>query len=539
MSFWVRPEMVVSGAIPEDMAGTVFRNGPGNFTYGSQRLDHFFDGDGMVVRLAFDGGELHFANAYVRTPEFEAEQRAGRFLYRSVFSTGNPTGQGLQNPLDMKFKNPANTGVLAWAGLLFAFNEAGLPMALDPRTLGTVATNCTGLDPAALHSGDIRSEFFHAHYRVLEERGAPGEDGRPRRRLVGLGSTSNPLARAIELDLYEFAESGRMLHRTRFPLPGAMLGFFHDFLVTDNYYVVVENPTELDLVQMGTGYLLGRRSLAECIAMRRDRDAVMHLLPRPGAHPSCRRRSVPLGNCFVFHQLNAYEVPGAGGAPGRLVADLLPWGRIEFRGADAAFADEGYWGDAGNRSHLTRVSVDLRDPDARPAIDRLSDRWAEMPTMAPSVAGREHRYAYTEASYFEGDGAGGHFGPAQGIAKVTLDPAAGVSRRALGTARREAWYAGPEGVVSEATFVPRVGSRAEDDGYLVSLVYNTSLDVTEIVVLDARRLAGGPVATVRLPFSVPHQLHSSWDPGYFGPEAGGARPGPGEGAVVGRLRDAA
>ena len=63
---------------------------------------------------------------------------------------------------------------------------------------------------------------------------------------------------------------------------GASFGFFHDMLVTPNYYVLVENPIALDLQKLLTRYMFGRACLAECLEFRRDRRTRVHLLRRPG-----------------------------------------------------------------------------------------------------------------------------------------------------------------------------------------------------------------------------------------------------------------
>jgi all-trans-8'-apo-beta-carotenal 15,15'-oxygenase len=52
----------------------------------------------------------------------------------------------------------------------------------------------------------------------------------------------------------------------------------------------------------------------------------------------------------------------------------------------------------------------------------------------------------------------------------------------------------------------------EDDGWLLSLCYDASSHTSELVVLDARKVADGPVATLRLQCPVPHGLHCSWVP---------------------------
>ena len=87
-----------------------------------------FDGDGMIALFAFKDGRAFFANRYVRTAGFVAEQQAQRLLFRGAFSVGNPSG-GLPfisyNPFDLSVKGIANTGVVHWGGKLLALFEVG------------------------------------------------------------------------------------------------------------------------------------------------------------------------------------------------------------------------------------------------------------------------------------------------------------------------------------------------------------------------------------------------------------------------------
>jgi len=59
----------IYGALPPELEGTLFRNGPGKFTVGSSKIDHPYDGDGLVASLAFKDGKAFFRSRFVRTPE--------------------------------------------------------------------------------------------------------------------------------------------------------------------------------------------------------------------------------------------------------------------------------------------------------------------------------------------------------------------------------------------------------------------------------------------------------------------------------------
>lgn len=62
--------------------------------------------------------------------------------------------------------------------------------------------------------------------------------------------------------------------------------------------------------------------------------------------------------------------------------------------------------------------------------------------------------------------------------------------------------------------------QAEDDGWVLTLVYDAALDRTKLCILDARHLAAGPIGTITLPHMLPMGLHGSWTPTYLGPQPG-------------------
>ena len=60
-------------------------------------------------------------------------------------------------------------------------------------------------------------------------------------------------------------------------------------------------------------------------------------------------------------------------------------------------------------------------------------------------------------------------------------------------------------------YAPTAGEgAAEDDGYLVTFVYNEATDNSDFVVYDAKSMSSTPLATVPLPVRVPHGFHGLW-----------------------------
>jgi carotenoid cleavage dioxygenase len=61
-------------------------------------------------------------------------------------------------------------------------------------------------------------------------------------------------------------------------------------------------------------------------------------------------------------------------------------------------------------------------------------------------------------------------------------------------------------------FVRKPGAVAEDEGWVISYVYDPKRDLSDVVILDAQDFTGEPIATIRLPVRVPFGFHGGWAP---------------------------
>jgi all-trans-8'-apo-beta-carotenal 15,15'-oxygenase len=96
--------------------------------------------------------------------------------------------------------------------------------------------------------------------------------------------------------------------------------------------------------------------------------------------------------------------------------------------------------------------------------------------------------------------------PLQAILKIDLE--SGI---------RQLWSAAPRGFISEPIFVERPNSSDEDDGWLLTLVYDAAYHRSDVVILDARDLNRGAIARLHLKQHIPYGLHGSFTPESFAP----------------------
>ena len=59
----------VAGSLPRELEGTLFRNGPGKFAVGSDKVQHPYDGDGLILSIAIRDGKAFFRSRFVKTAE--------------------------------------------------------------------------------------------------------------------------------------------------------------------------------------------------------------------------------------------------------------------------------------------------------------------------------------------------------------------------------------------------------------------------------------------------------------------------------------
>ena len=67
---------------------------------------------------------------------------------------------------------------------------------------------------------------------------------------------------------------------------------------------------------------------------------------------------------------------------------------------------------------------------------------------------------------------------------------------------------GDECAAGEPVFVP--AGKAEDEGYILSVVYNSETALSEVRVIDARNFSAPPVAIVKLQVRVPFGFHGNF-----------------------------
>ncbi|MFI4999079.1 MAG: carotenoid oxygenase family protein [Reyranellales bacterium] len=442
----------IDGTVPKALRGTLFRNGSGRNDRGGQWFPHWFDGDGMISAIRFDDAGIHYRNRYVATLSYIDETRAGRIVHRG-FGKMRPhgvLGNALRQPA-----NVANISIISEGKRLLALWEGGPPTALDPATL-----DAKGLDD---FGGVLKA--FSAHPKVDPDSGELFNFGID----YGAKTTLTPyrIARGVA---------------TRLPpvvLPYPLMN--HDFVLTKHHLVFCLGP----ILVRSLAFLLGFRSFDGALHWEGSKPTLIVLVPRDGRG---KPRLIETDAFFQFHFANGFEEDGT------LVLDLARY--PDYRTIGEALRT--YWRSewpAKGMAVLTRLTVDLATGKvARRTFETGSAN--EFPVINPAYVGKRHRYAYIASNP-----AARERGLQQQISRVDLDSGA-VANHDFGA----------NSYVGEPMFVPTRANSAEDDGTIVTLVFDSAERRTAVVGLDARDLTARPLFVARLRHHVPFSLHGCFVP---------------------------
>jgi hypothetical protein len=166
---------------------------------------------------------------------------------------------------------------------------------------------------------------------------------------------------------------------------------------------------------------------------------------------------------FVFHHLNAYEEGDQLVVESIFYADFPSIGPdMDFRSIDFELIPEGL---------LERCRIDLTTGSL--SCERLSERCCEFAMVNPTREGLPARYGWMAVA--ERD---------QGN-----DPLQAIKKLDLMNGERRVWSAGPRGFVSEPIMVPRPGATSEDEGWVLTVIWNGARNGSDLVILNASTMA--------------------------------------------------
>ncbi|MBT4492760.1 MAG: dioxygenase [Gammaproteobacteria bacterium] len=262
------------------------------------------------------------------------------------------------------------------------------------------------------------------------------------------------------LTYHRTSPTGEMLQVEPITVKGATM--VHDFNITRNHVVFMDLPVVWDFE--------GMESSGLPVVWDESYGARLGVMPRNGTDADVRWFDI--NPCYVFHPMNAYEEGN------KIILDVCRMETAMKPGVNSP-------------PQLYRWVIDLDKGTV--SESQTDDRTVDFTRICDTRVGLKNRYGYGAAF-------GGGMPVAVGFLKYDLEKDSSEYHDLGG------------GLGSEPVFVKDPNGKDEDDGWVLSYVYQPEINKSEIVIVDSRAFDKDPVARIHLPVRVPAGFHGNWVP---------------------------
>ena len=251
-------------------------------------------------------------------------------------------------------------------------------------------------------------------------------------------------------------------HKKTQSIPFESRSMMHECAITKNYMLVFDLSVVFDLYKLGRGYFP--------FSWDDNHQSRIGLLSRNG--DSNEVKWFEIDRTYFFHTFNAHE-----DANGNVIVTAAAYGRLFDTDWNGPFTE--------SPPQLTKWELNTKSGQA--TSTRLDDRSVEFPRINPKLVGKLNQYAYALAS--------------SNLKEPDFNE---VVKYDFKNDTSEVYEYGFGKFGAEPVFVAAEGAKSEDEGYLLSLVYNQETDKSDLIILYAKEPKSGPLATVHLPVSYTH-----------------------------------
>jgi carotenoid cleavage dioxygenase-like enzyme len=442
------------GSVPPWLKGTLLRNGPGKFEVGPHRYRHWFDGLAMLHRFSIAGGQVSYANKFLRSHPYQKAMETGRITY-GEFAT-DPCRSLFNRVYNLFFPEPADNGLVSiarMAGRFVALTESPLPVAFDPQTLETI-----GFPRYEGVKGHITTA--HPHYDPERE------------------ATINYVTRVSRTSSYNVHSMApgdmrrTLIGSVKVPEPAYM----HSFGMTERYVVLAEFPRFFQPISLA----FKRGPFIANSRWKPEKGARFLLMEKRSGRVAAFQAEA----FFAFHHVNAFEQGDD------VVVDVAAYRDDGI--IDKLLLDELVRPDGGRIPQAELRRYRLPQGKSSAEYEVLGDAALELPRIHyRRFNGCDYRFAYG-------------MGIREDRPDDFLDQLVKVDVRER---RARVWF--EDGCYpGEPVFIPAPGAAGEDDGVVLSVVLDANRSASFLLILAAGSFE--EVGRAEVPHHIPFGLHGQF-----------------------------
>jgi len=518
---------IVQGSIPKDLVGTLAINSAGRIRVGGRMLGHWFDGDGYMVTLSFDGksNEARAFGRYVGTDRFKAQEEHDRNKNTTddvnyepplAFSgawTKAGTGKWYEN-IGKIPQSPANTAVMWLPPIdpsshprLFALCEGGHPIEVDPITLKVIGEERPFTSSPSALSVERTASFFSAHFSHDPQT----------QHIYNHGYVLDPISSASSINLMKLSPEGYLLQQQKSEIPYNT--FIHDATISQNLYLYFVCPYVIPASVLDMApFLIGREAMGKTMTWKGGPNSDENGTPlKSYLHAHSKddlnlKWSIEMPDpTSVYHIVDAFEEQSTSGISDEMhlkvrIAELNSDPASDRKRLEEQFANQ-YAVPSGERIHakLKEYTFLLDEGSGEGELISSKELYSsacEYPITNQIGRDRRLRHTWINALY---DKSCNWFDAVQKVDMVDAALSSPMTSFGPGT------YCGPPLFIPKECLMAAT-SNGEDEGYIVVVLYRSERHCSDVVILDSKSM--DLLCTMELGCHLPYSFHGEFIPGF-------------------------
>jgi beta,beta-carotene 9',10'-dioxygenase len=445
----------VNGKFPEWLTGNYIRNGPGMYNLPNRRMNHWFDAMGALHSFTISNGQIGYRCRYIDCASYRHVKETGELKY-SEFATDpcQSLFRKIQSYVFPTLPNMTDNPKINVAKIgekFMALGETPMQVEFDVHTLKAVGVEEV-VPGAFAYKTTAHPHFDQDHAYNL---------------VVKFGMQSH-------YKIYDMARHGG---KPLASIPVRKPAYLHGFGMSKKYFIIAAGP----LVVVPLQLLFWKRPYIENHKWLPREGASIWVIDKSNGKTVAHFETDPF---FSFHHVNAWEEGD------ELVMDINAYD-------DASIVEKYYLKELEKPGSilpfgtLRRYRMNLRTKKI--AHHTISEACIELPRI-------DYERFNTDGNYGHTYGVSIHPSKREGFYNSIVK---------INTRNGDSTYWNEEGCYpGEPCFVPRPGSKSDEDGVLLSIVLDAKNKNSFLLLLDAANLT--EIARATVPEAIVYGFHAEF-----------------------------
>ena len=450
--------------LPKWLRGSLLKVGPAQFKIGKTDVKHWFDGLAMLYKFEITDTEILFSNSFIKSSQYHAHQN-GKMLH-DEFATKAPLGifDKIKNLVGMMLGKEVldpncNVNIAKINDKFIAMTEVNNHISFNPTTLTTISKT--------RYTDNIKGQMTTAH-PVYDS--ATGE-------LFNLLIEIAP--RQIKYKIYKIktkdTNNSSILREQIAEFSKPYLFYSHSFFLTSKYIILYAGPIETSATKLLT------HSFNEALQYNKDCKSEFIIIDRESGDI----KYIPVAPFIFLHGINSYETEEQ-----QLVIDLITYENLADNPYNKLYLEKLAQNRIDILTEIKRYTLDLEQMIATPQL--ITDTTIEFPYINRKYHNQAYNYVW---GVYRDKSCPNDF--LNGLIKQNINLANEI----------KVWHEA-ELYPSEPIFIKNPTSNNEDDGIIMTNVYDANRHLSILLFLNASDMT--EIARFDLPCHIPFTLHGNF-----------------------------